>query len=203
MNVGWPLCPLTQNYQFCKLVLDNHFLQKDPNFTRNSLKLSFFPRDFEGVKSLKDCEQRKGSQAIVCGRISRQRVAVLQSTLACERGRQLQTPNPKTMKATQKWLKVTLGGSTWSWPKRDTRVTSLVDVSNIFYLFSVRGRGRGSPRRQEGAGVGFYWKSQEGVGGFPRERGGGGGGGCLRGNLGGGELNIFFGARNAHQASGS
>ena len=41
-------------------------------------------------------------------------------------------------------------------------------------FYSARGRGKGSPRRQEGAGVGFLLKSQGGEG-LPR------GGGVLRG----------------------
>ena len=65
----------------------------------------------------------------------------------------------------------------------------------IFFIFSARGRGRGSPGRQGWGRSIFYWKSQ------------GGGGGCLPGgeqgekagrvsvgNLGGGGGNIFFGA---------
>ena len=31
-------------------------MSKITNFKRNSLKKSFFPRDFEGAKSLKNCE---------------------------------------------------------------------------------------------------------------------------------------------------
>ena len=70
----------------------------------------------------------------------------------------------------------------------------LVDVSDYFYLFfSARGRGRGSPWCQEGAGVGFLLKIPGGGGVLPREGGGGeGAGGCLRGIFGGGELNFFF-----------
>ena len=66
----------------------------------------------------------------------------------------------------------------------------------IFFIFSFRGRGRGSPWR---GGRFSIEKSQEG-GGVLHEMGGGQGpGGCLRGNF-GGELNIFFRGRNAHQA---
>ena len=43
----------------------------------------------------------------------------------------------------------------------------------IFFIFSARGRGRGSPGRQGGGGVGFFVeKSQEG-GGVSQEGGGG------------------------------
>ena len=54
---------------------------------------------------------------------------------------------------------------------------SLVDVSDIF-IFSVRGRGLGSPRLREGRGSGFLFKIPRG--GSPR-RGGRdeGPGGCL------------------------
>ena len=54
-------------------------------------------------------------------------------------------------------------------------VISLVDVSDIFYVFSARGRGRGSPWRQEGAGSGS--------------------GGCLRGILRGGAKYLFSGPK--------
>ena len=57
------------------------------------------------------------------------------------------------------------------------RVKILVDVSDI-YIFSARGRGRGSPRRQEGAGSVFFLKIPGGS----------------AGNFGGGGLNIFLGA---------
>ena len=65
----------------------------------------------------------------------------------------------------------------------------LVDVS-IFFIFSARGGGRGSPRRQEGGGIGFFFlKSQEGGGGFQRGREGV----CSEsGNLGGGGAKFFF-----------
>ena len=64
----------------------------------------------------------------------------------------------------------------------------LVDVSDIFYFFSARGRGRGSSRRQEeGGGSTFYKKSQEGGGSLGWVGAGGEGpGGCLRGIRGGG-----------------
>ena len=63
-----------------------------------------------------------------------------------------------------------------------------VGVSDIFYFFSARGRGRGSLGRQGGGCWFFHWKSQEG-GSLRR-----GGRGCLRGisGAGGGGLNIFF-----------
>ena len=68
-----------------------------------------------------------------------------------------------------------------------------------FLFFSARGRGRGSLRRQEGAGVGLLLKIPGGRV-LPREGGWGEGpGGCLRGFGGGGDLNIFFRGRNAHQ----
>ena len=51
-----------------------------------------------------------------------------------------------------------------------------MDVSDIFF-FSSRGRGRGSPRRQEGAEVVFFIENPK-RGGVSR-RGGGGAKGCL------------------------
>ena len=74
------------------------------------------------------------------------------------------------------------------------------EAPNIFYFFA-RERGRGSPRRQGGVGVGFLLKVPgRGGGVLPRE-GGGGARGCLRGIRGilAGELNIFLGGQNAHQ----
>ena len=62
----------------------------------------------------------------------------------------------------------------------------------IFFIFSARGRGRGSPLRQEGAGVGFLLKIPGGGGVFSHE-GGGGAGRVSAGNFGGGGLNIFWG----------
>ena len=72
-----------------------------------------------------------------------------------------------------------------------------------FFFFSVPGRGRGSPERQGGRGVGFLLKapgggevSQEGVGG------GEAAGRVSAGNLGewgGGGKNIFFRGRSARQ----
>ena len=79
-----------------------------------------------------------------------------------------------------------------------------VDVSDIF-IFSVRGRGKGSPRRQEGrGGGGFLCKIQEGGGSSGRVGGGEGGweGVCGEFFLGGG-LNIFFRGRNSHQGKDS
>ena len=71
----------------------------------------------------------------------------------------------------------------------------------IFFIFSARGRGRGSPRRLErGGGTIFYWKSQGG--GSPGRVGAGGrrrAGRVFAGNWGGGGLNICFGGRNSHQ----
>ena len=75
----------------------------------------------------------------------------------------------------------------------------LVDVSDIF-LFFLLGEGEGGVRgARKGRGSVFYCKSQEGRGVCPR-----GGGGEARGREGvcgefGGELNIFFRGRNAHQ----
>ena len=54
-----------------------------------------------------------------------------------------------------------------------------------FLLFSALGRGGGSPRRQEGAGVGFLLKIPGGGLGSPT-RGGGGTGRVSAGNWGGG-----------------
>ena len=63
-----------------------------------------------------------------------------------------------------------------------------MDISDIFYFFSARERGRGRPGQQGGGGVGFLLKiPAKGVGtrggreGVCGEFGGGGGG-----------LNIFF-----------
>ena len=42
---------------------------------------------------------------------------------------------------------------------------NLVDVSDIFH-FSDRGKGRGSPKRQEGRGSVFHWKIPAGEGGL-------------------------------------
>ena len=65
-----------------------------------------------------------------------------------------------------------------------------MDVSDIFYFFFVRGRGRGSPRRQEG-GIGFFIPG--GGGGVPRGGRAEGPGGCLRRfGGGGGEMFFFF-----------
>ena len=62
-----------------------------------------------------------------------------------------------------------------------------MDVSDIFYFFSARGRGRGSPGRQGGGVVRFVIENPRRGGGSP------GGGGVSRGagrvsagNLGGG-----------------
>ena len=63
-----------------------------------------------------------------------------------------------------------------------------------FLFFSARGRGRGSPKRQERAGVGLVLKIPGGGGGVPTR--GGGGRGCLW-VIWGRELNFFFRARNS------
>ena len=78
-----------------------------------------------------------------------------------------------------------------------------MDVSDIFYFFSARGRERGSPRRRPGRGGGnFLWKIPGGGGAFPGSgsgRGGKGPGGCLLGIGRGGGVNIFFRGRNVHR----
>ena len=74
-----------------------------------------------------------------------------------------------------------------------------MDVSD-FFIFSARGRGRGSPRRQEGEAVGFLLKSQEGGGLARGERVASGREGVCR-NLGGAGVNFFFWARNSRQES--
>ena len=77
-----------------------------------------------------------------------------------------------------------------------------MDVSGIF--FSAPERGRGSPERQGGRGVGFLLKIPGG-GGSPKRgwEGARGAGRVSAGNLGelggGGGLNIFFRGRNARQ----
>ena len=63
-----------------------------------------------------------------------------------------------------------------------------MDGLGYFDFFLARGRGRGSPRRQEGAGVRFFIEN-------PREGGGRGEGREGVGEeFGGGRLNIYFGA---------
>ena len=68
----------------------------------------------------------------------------------------------------------------------------------IFFIFFWYGEGKGEFRGAgKGRGSVFYWKSQEAGGGAPTREGGRG---AVRGNWGGGgELNIFFRGRNAHQ----
>ena len=81
-------------------------------------------------------------------------------------------------------------------------ILNLVDVSDIFYFFSVRGGGRGSPRRREGRGGGsFFYIENPGGGGSPGGEGPRGWEGVCSefGNLGGGGVNIFFRGRNVHQ----
>ena len=57
----------------------------------------------------------------------------------------------------------------------------------IFFVFSARKRGRGSPRRREGGGLIIENPERSGLpGGWARGRGGEGSGGCLRGIGGGG-----------------
>ena len=74
-------------------------------------------------------------------------------------------------------------------------------VFDIFDFFSARGRGEGSPRRQEGGGIGFVLKITGG-GGVSRTgaEGLGGSGGIGEFFLGGG-LNILFRGRNVHSLS--
>ena len=74
---------------------------------------------------------------------------------------------------------------------------SLVDVSDIFYFSSARGRGRGSPRGAEKGEDDFLLKIPGGGGG---SRVGGGGetegpGGCLRGIRGMGAKYFFWGPK--------
>ena len=74
----------------------------------------------------------------------------------------------------------------------------LVDGSDIFYFFCCSGRGKGSPRRRWGGGSIFIENPSRGS---PGETEADRPGGYLRriGELGGGELNILFWGRNAHQ----
>ena len=74
-----------------------------------------------------------------------------------------------------------------------------MDVSDIFYFFSPRGRGRGCPRRRDGGGGDFSMENpRRGVSRWVGA-GGRGAGRVFAENLGGGGLNIFFRGRNAHQ----
>ena len=75
----------------------------------------------------------------------------------------------------------------------------MVDVSDIFYFFLVWGGGKGGGVRGGGPeGAGFKKNWREG-GGFPRRRRGRGKGARGMSVGRGGELNILFRARNAHQ----
>ena len=79
----------------------------------------------------------------------------------------------------------------------------LVDISDIF-IFSARGRGKGSPRRREGVGDDFFVENPR-RGGSPRRAGGRGARAARRvcaGNVGGGGQNNFFRGRNSHQDQG-
>ena len=76
-----------------------------------------------------------------------------------------------------------------SWKHSD-----LVDVSDIFNIFLIRGRGRGSPRRRGGGGGSDFLLQIPGGGeGSPGGwgRGGRGAGRVFEGNLGGGS-NYFL-----------
>ena len=71
----------------------------------------------------------------------------------------------------------------------------------IFFIFFCSGEGKGeSEVAGGGGGPIFIEKCQEGGGSLGRGGGGGGAGRVSAGNLGGGGLNIFFRARNSHQA---
>ena len=63
-----------------KLFWNSYFL-KITNFTRNFLKMSFFPGDFEGAKFLKNYENH--SQGIIFATISRRRVIVCFGSYIC------------------------------------------------------------------------------------------------------------------------
>ena len=78
--------------------------------------------------------------------------------------------------------------------KSDLLFLILVDGSS-FLFFSARGRGRGSLRHQEGAGVGFLLKIPGGAGGSPTRGGGGGAGRVSAGNFGGGPKYFFSGPK--------
>ena len=67
----------------------------------------------------------------------------------------------------------------------------------IFLIFSARGRGRGSPRCQEGAGVGFSLKIPGGGGSRPRGVGEGVAGRVSAKNSGGRLIFFFFGKKRA------
>ena len=70
----------------------------------------------------------------------------------------------------------------------------------IFFIFSARGRGRGSPKCREGGGGGFFIENPRRGGGLPGVGAGGARGregAC--GNLGGVGKIFFLGGRNPHQ----
>ena len=77
-----------------------------------------------------------------------------------------------------------------------------MNVSDIFFIFSARGRGRGSLRRREGGGGFGLFIENPRRGGVSSGRGAEGPGRFMRqiGAFGGGGgLNIFFRGRNVHQ----
>ena len=78
---------------------------------------------------------------------------------------------------------------------------SLVDVSDIFYFFSARQRGKGECEAPGGGGAISYGKSQEGGSPGWVGAGGEGPGGCLWGigGGGGGLFFFFFRGRNVHR----
>ena len=69
----------------------------------------------------------------------------------------------------------------------------------IFFIFSARGGGWGSPRRREGWGIGFFIENPRREGGFFRTGGAGRVSAANWGEFWGGGLNIFFRGRNVHQ----
>ena len=77
--------------------------------------------------------------------------------------------------------------------KSNPLVSCLMDASDIFCFFLLGGGGRGSPRRRERGGDRFFVGNPRG-GGVSRGRGAGRVSTAKWRILGGGGLNIFFGA---------